>query len=673
MCGIFGAVIAKDSGLRPPGQLEQSVERLFRLSESRGKEAAGLAITNDDALAVYKAAVSAREMMKERGYKSFVREATGGGTNGVAFIGHSRLVTDGTREVNKNNQPVLARGIVGIHNGIIVNHAQLWERHANLERQFEVDSEIIFALIRAGLERGQTLYEATRATFAELEGAASIAALFEDQDQLLLATNNGSLYYRHAPATGTFVFASESYILDQFAGQHDAVLGGSTTVHVRAGEGVAVELGDLSVTRFALTGPAAREARRDGASGANAHARHRALLDRAAPDPAPRPEPAPLDLPRLHARFPYTSMTTRLRRCRRCVLPETMPFVDFDATGLCAYCRNHKPLHVHGTDALEQLVAPYRRTDGRPDCIVGVSGGRDSMFGLHYIKSVLKMNPVAYTYDWGMVTDLARRNTSRICGKLGIEHILVSANIPQKREYIRKNVDAWLARPSLGTIPLFMAGDKAYFYHLTQAKKQLGVELSFLCENPLERTDFKTGFAGVRPIVHDPDHAYTLPIRHKLDLFAFYAKEFATNRRYLNASLLDSAKAFAYYYMIKRDYQNLYRYVQWEEENVASTLINQYDFELAEDTQTTWRIGDGTAAFYNYIYYAIAGMTENDTFRSNQIRNGAIARDRALELLDRDSRPRFPSIHWYLRTIGMRRSIEDVLETIARAPKLYAR
>ena len=78
--------------------------------------------------------------------------------------------------------------------------------------------------------------------------------------------------------------------------------------------------------------------------------------------------------------------------------------------------------------------------------LVGVSGGRDSIYGLHYIKTVLGLNPVAYTYDWGMVTDLARRNVSRICGKLGIEHILVSADIPQKREYIRKNVDAWLAR-----------------------------------------------------------------------------------------------------------------------------------------------------------------------------------------------------------------------------------
>jgi hypothetical protein len=108
------------------------------------------------------------------------------------------------------------------------------------------------------------------------------------------------------------------------------------------------------------------------------------------------------------------------------------------------------------------------------------------------------------------------------------------------------------------------------------------------------------------------------------------------------------------------------------EQIVESTLLGMYNFELAEDTVSTWRIGDGTAPFYNYIYHAIAGLTENDTFRSNQIREGVMDRERALAFIERDNKPRFPSIQWYLRTIGMDGRIEEVLETIERAPKLYA-
>lgn len=627
-----------------------------------------------DRLSVYKAAVPARTMIKAQEYRTLLHDAaTARRSESVAFIGHSRLVTDGVRELNRNNQPVIAPGVVGIHNGIIVNHAAVWARHPALARQYEVDSEIIFTLLGAELGRGRSIGEAAISTYAELEGAASIAALFDDRDSLLLGTNNGSLYYRSAPAAGLFFFASESYIMDQFAARYSHELGASETVHLRAGQGACVDLSSLELTAFSLL--AAGESASRVGLGSSREGR-RTLIQRASPDPAPRRAPRaaePVDSALLQAKYPYVSMRDRLRRCSRCVLPETMPFVDFDADGVCAYCRAHQPIRVRGHQALEALVAPYRQKDGRPDCIVGVSGGRDSIFGLHYLKAVLGMTPVAYTYDWGMVTDLARRNVSRICGKLGIEHILVSADIPQKREYIRSNVDAWLARPSLGTIPLFMAGDKAYFYYLNQAREQLGVKLAFLCENLLERTDFKTGFAGVRPIVHDTDHVYTIPGRYKLDLALFYAKEFVTNPRYLNRSLLDSAKAFAYYYLIKRDYHNLYGYIRWDEQEVASTLLGQYDFERAEDTESLWRIGDGTAPFYNYIYHAIAGMTENDTFRSNQIRDGAIERGEALDLVERDNRPRFPSIQWYLETIGIDRSVDEVLDIIERSPKLYAR
>ena len=666
MCGIFGAVVGEGSRLRQPARLERSLERLFLLSESRGKEAAGIALTSGDALSIYKVGVAASEMLRQKGYRELVKGAARRANGaGLAFIGHSRLVTNGGRELNRNNQPVATGGVVGIHNGIIVNHASVWARHPEIERKLEVDSEVIFALMRAELDRGASLPLAAQRAFREIQGAASVAALFDDRDELLLATNNGSLYVRSAPAARLFVFASESWILDRFADRYRDLLAASPTVAIRPGQGVVVRLGDLRQEAFSLSDEPPAQ------NGAAPRASRRPVLDVGPRDDRTEPPPArTVDVVALEARFPYRSMRDRLRRCTRCVLPETMPFIDYDADGVCAYCRNHRPLHLKGREALERLVAPYRRTDGAPDCIVGVSGGRDSMYGLHYIKTVLGLNPVAYTYDWGMVTDLARRNVSRICGKLGIEHVLVSADIPKKRSFIRANVEAWLARPSLGTVPLFMAGDKAYFHHLRKARARLGIELSFLCENLLERTDFKTGFAGIRPF-HDPSHVYTLPARDKLAMARFYGREFAGNPRYFNRSLVDTAKAFAFYYLIKRDYQNLYTFVEWNEETIESTLLGEYDFELAEDTRSTWRIGDGTAPFYNYIYHAMAGMTENDTFRSNQIRAGAQTRERALDLIERDNRPRFPSIQWYLDTIGIERSLAEVLEIIQRAPKLY--
>ena len=57
---------------------------------------------------------------------------------------------------------------------------------------------------------------------------------------------------------------------------------------------------------------------------------------------------------------------------------------------------------------------------------------------MHVVKNDFGLNPITFTYDWGMVTDLARRNIARICGKLGVENIIVAADIHWKRKNIRK-------------------------------------------------------------------------------------------------------------------------------------------------------------------------------------------------------------------------------------------
>ena len=57
-----------------------------------------------------------------------------------------------------------------------------------------------------------------------------------------------------------------------------------------------------------------------------------------------------------------------------------------------------------------------------------------------------------------------------------------------------------------------------------------------------------------------------------------------------------------------------------------STIRREYNWEVAEDTSTTWRIGDGTAAFYNYIYQTIAGFAEDEVMLSNMIREQHLTR-----------------------------------------------
>jgi hypothetical protein len=151
---------------------------------------------------------------------------------------------------------------------------------------------------------------------------------------------------------------------------------------------------------------------------------------------------------------------------------------------------------------------------------------------------------------------------------------------------------------------------------------------------------------------------------------SYYAKQYALNPAYINVSLVDTFWAFCCNFIINYDNLQFFRYIPWNENEVNSTLINEYEWETAPDTTTTWRIGDGTASFYNYVYMAVAGLTEHDTFRSNQIREGSLTRKEALAIIPEDNWPRYEGIEWYANTIGF--DCNEAINVVNEMPKRYS-
>ena len=219
-------------------------------------------------------------------------------------------------------------------------------------------------------------------------------------------------------------------------------------------------------------------------------------------------------------------------------------------------------------------------------------------------------------------------------------------------------------------IPLFMAGDKQHLYYTNVLLKENNLGLSVVGENKLEATMFKTGFSGIKPRFNFVNNnIYSLSPVDKAKIMLSYSKEFLLNPAYINSSMVDTLDAFKSYYVIKHQSINLFDYIPWDEETIENTIINEYQWETDPGTITTWRIGDGTAAFYNYIYYFVAGFTENDTFRSNQIREGFITRDKALLRAHEENNPRWESLKWYCDTIDI--DFENTIGVINKIPILY--
>jgi len=640
MCGIFGFSLNKSDINNKTGNLEEDISLLYKLSETRGVEAAGFAMQVDENINIYKKAIPAYKMSQTKDFKRFFKSSIENIQNEkFNFIAHSRLATNGVQADNKNNQPVKSENLVCVHNGIITNITKIMNKYGDISVESKLDTEVFIKLVNKFYDDGSNIIESIQKSFKEIEGNANIS-LLDDNNQLLLATDNGSIYY--VKNEDNFVFASELYILRKYIEQSKLKIFDEKLIqHLEAGSGLFIQ--DKNFIHFKIN---------------DIHGNKISIESQ-----------KNKKLTILENNDITEKKMKSLARCSKCILPSTMPFISFDKEGVCNYCKNYKIQNLMGKEKLKEKLLELTNSEGKTELIFAFSGGRDSCYALHYLVKELGIKPIAYSYDWGMITDLGRRNQARLLGKLGIEHVIVSADLRKKRNNVHKNVEAWLKKPDLGMIPLIIAGDKQMFFHAQEVQEHYNAKGFMFSVNYLEKTDFKTGFANVNTVDLE-GLSMALTKKNKYAMIWHYLKNFMINPSYINSSLLDTFDAFTKYYNKKANKRiEFFDYIEWDEKTVNEVLINEYNWETSPDTTTTWRIGDGTAAFYNYIYHTVAGFTENDTFRSNQIREGVLSREEALKLVEIENQPRWETIKEYCETIQV--DFVKAIEVIDNIPKLY--
>ena len=614
MCGIFGVIQGNKKTIKDV-LTKKEFNFFLKHAEVRGRDSSGYVTLDANKLKVTKRDLQLTSVLDYKAIK-----------NSPLCFGHSRLITNGS----KDNQPLVISENILIHNGIIVNVDEVFENN-DFERKLEIDSEIILAIFNKSRTNGLTIKDSINEIYRLCKGTISSVIYSKSENSLILFSNNGSLYT--GILNGSTLFASEEYPLKELGCKEINQVYDPVEINLNLhfdGNSTFIDV-DETNTRIKDLIPALGVL--NGKEKLLEYKQH------------------------------------NLKRCTKCVLPETMPYINFDSKGVCNYCNNYKIRNnPKPISDLQNILDPYKKSKGN-DCIVPLSGGRDSCMGLHLAVKELGMKPVTYTYDWGMVTDLARRNISRFCSELGVENIIVADNIKLKRENVKKNIEAWLKYPDLGMVNLFTAGDKHFFRHVQDIKKQTGINIDLWSVNPMEVTHFKAGFLGVPPDFEE-EKVYSNGVSKQLRYQKLRFKAMLKSPSYFNSTIWDTLQGEYYRsFLEKKDYYHLFDYYTWDENEVNDVIINDYGFEMSPDTSTTWRIGDGTAAFYNYIYYTLAGMSEHDTFRSNQIREGQITRKEALDFIKEENKPRYQNMVWYLEACGL--DFETVVKKINSTKKIF--
>lgn len=117
-------------------------------------------------------------------------------------------------------------------------------------------------------------------------------------------------------------------------------------------------------------------------------------------------------------------------RCSRCILPENYPKIEFDPEGECNYCKKWQ--NKWGTsdfsvkeNQLDIILGRFRSQTKPYDCVVGMSGGKDSSYVAYLLKQK-GMTPLAVTFDNGFMTELSRENIRKVVDSLSLGHVVIS-------------------------------------------------------------------------------------------------------------------------------------------------------------------------------------------------------------------------------------------------------
>lgn len=153
-----------------------------------------------------------------------------------------------------------------------------------------------------------------------------------------------------------------------------------------------------------------------------------------------------------------------MRYCKKCIMPDTKPDLYFDEEGVCIACRateykNNKIDWNARRVEFEELLKKIRSHDPKKyDCIVPVSGGKDSTYQTYIMKKVFRMNPLCVNFYPTYLSEIGRKNLDNM-RRIGIDLISFKPNPDVytkicKEAFVRVGDHEWPNHVGIFTVPV---------------------------------------------------------------------------------------------------------------------------------------------------------------------------------------------------------------------------
>jgi len=332
----------------------------------------------------------------------------------------------------------------------------------------------------------------------------------------------------------------------------------------------------------------------------------------------------------------------KLKYCSRCCMPETNEGITFDEMGICAACQSaEQKIHINWKEreaTFRKILEEYKKKSGdNYDCVIGISGGKDSTFQLYLLTQVYGMNPLAVTFNHTWYNETGKANLQNAIEKFNVDHLMFTPS---------KDIVNKLARKSLKAI-----GDACWHCHAGVGAFVLQTAIRY--NIPLIVWGESVAHASGRATHYDPvkyDRNYFTKVSAKVEAIKMTGDGITMKQMspYIFPSEEECDKAGIVGIFLSD-------YIFWDDERQTEFVRDVWGWKEhdAEGTYKKYKSAGCTmVGVHDYSKFVKRGFGRGTDQASQDVRAGLLTREEGFELAKKYDTMRPDALDEYLKITG---------------------
>jgi N-acetyl sugar amidotransferase len=359
-----------------------------------------------------------------------------------------------------------------------------------------------------------------------------------------------------------------------------------------------------------------------------------------------------------------------MKVCKRCLYHENHPLhIIINDDGICSGCKVHEEKDEinwnEKFEELKELLYGYRNTNGNNyDCIIPVSGGKDSYFIVHTIKNVLGINPLLVTYNKQYNTAVGIRNLANLRIKFDCDIMTMTVD-PNK---VKKITRSTFRR--FGSV----------YWHILAGQTVFPVQIAVKFKIPLIIWGAHQGIDQVGMFSHHDKVEMTRKYRKEHDLMGYEADDLLDDEY----DFIREDDIFPYRYPDENEIEKigvrgiyLNNFIRWDSRTQHEEMIKKYGFETAVQNRTFDTYNDTDCWLYNdvhdYMKWLKHGYGKVLDHAVREIRLKQLTRKEAISLVQNYMNKPMQHLDLFLKWLGITENAFHFIADQHRNPFFWRR